>query len=81
MARYRITELSHINLALVQAGEEIEVSDSIKPGPHWEPLDAAAKKAFAAAGFKEVGYLADPVNDKNFGKTAAEVAAEAALAG
>lgn len=43
MPRYRITQISYIDDKLVNANEEID-SDGV-PGPHWEPLDEAAKKA------------------------------------
>jgi hypothetical protein len=43
MARYRILALSFIGNIMVKPGEEID-TDEI-PADHWEPLDAAAKKA------------------------------------
>ena len=45
MAKYIVTETSYIDGKLVQAGEEIVVSDLMRPGPHWEPQDDAARKA------------------------------------
>jgi hypothetical protein len=60
MARYQLTELSFIGGSLRDAGYEFEVDDKVKPGTHWQPLDAAAKKAFKDAGFTEVG-LVDPM--------------------
>jgi len=45
MAKYIITETSFIDGQIVQDGQEIVVADEIKPGPHWTPVDEAAKKA------------------------------------
>ena len=75
MAKYQITAQSFIGGALVDPGPEIAVEDTVKPGTHWRPLDAAAKKAFKDAGFTEVGLidpllamtLADPNDPAAFG--------------
>lgn len=40
--KYRLTERSYINDKLLEVDEEIEFSGI--PGPHMEPLNAAAKK-------------------------------------
>ena len=45
MAKYRISETSYIDGKIVNADEEIVVSDLLRPGPHWEPQDDAARKA------------------------------------
>lgn len=48
MARFRVTECSFINGRYVETGTVIEY-DGV-PGFNLEPVDAAAKKAKAAAG-------------------------------
>ena len=45
MAKYTVTETSFIDGRIVREGEEIVVSDLVKPGPHWQPQDEAARKA------------------------------------
>ena len=57
MAKYKITSLSWIDLRLVREGEEIDQPDDVVPGQHWQPLDDAAKKAFKAAGYKDVATI------------------------
>ena len=45
MAKYLITDTSYIDGKIVNEGEEIVVSDLVKPGPHWAPQDESARKA------------------------------------
>ena len=45
MAKYSVTETSYIDGKIVAAGEDVVVSDLIRPGPHWVPQDEAARKA------------------------------------
>lgn len=45
MAKYIITDTSYIDGRIVNDGEEIVVSDLVRPGPHWTPQDDAARKA------------------------------------
>ena len=45
MAKYSVTETSYIDGKIIAEGEEIVVSDLTIPGPHWVPLDEAARKA------------------------------------
>ena len=51
MAKYELLERAFIHQRLWEPGEEVEVDDSVIPGPHMKPLDAAAKTAFKKTGF------------------------------
>ncbi len=51
MAKYELLERAFIHNRLWEPGEVVEVDDSVIPGPHMKPLDAAAEKAFKKTGF------------------------------
>ena len=50
MARFKVLELSYIGEKLVEAGEEVEITIDMHPGPNLEPLDKAAEKMVRAGG-------------------------------
>lgn len=50
MARYRVTETCYVNDRLLKPGDDVEVADTVIPGPHMTPRDDAARKAVKAAG-------------------------------
>ncbi|MFZ0945691.1 MAG: hypothetical protein WB930_00050 [Syntrophobacteraceae bacterium] len=51
MAKYELLEKAFIHNRIWEPGETVEVDDSVIPGPHMKPLDAAAEKAFKKTGF------------------------------
>lgn len=59
LAKYRIDQKSYMNDRIVEKGEEVEVSPKLKPGPHWFPLNDAAKKAAEEGGVKYTGEVPD----------------------
>jgi hypothetical protein len=75
MARYEILEKSFINDRLWQPGEIVEVPDSVTPGQHMKPVDAAAKRRA-----KEVGLVNGPSPDWADQIAASAAAREADLA-
>ena len=60
MARYRITATCYINDRIMNEGDEIDVADSMIPGPHLSPRDDAARRAVKAAGNRM--SLVDPID-------------------
>ncbi|MGO8945426.1 MAG: hypothetical protein ACLQJ7_17365 [Syntrophobacteraceae bacterium] len=50
MAKYELLEKAFIHNRIWEPGEVVEVDDSVVPGPHMKPVDAAAKAAFKKAG-------------------------------
>jgi hypothetical protein len=64
MPRYRMKETSFIDNRLVREGEEIDVAARHVPAEHWTPLDPAARKAYAKAGFKVIGPESATADDE-----------------
>jgi len=62
MARYKIHQESYLHDArhgiarVYKVGEEADVPDETIPGPHMEPLDQPARKAFLKCVNKEGNY-------------------------
>lgn len=56
MAKYELLEKSFINQRIYEVSEIVEVSDSVVPGSHMKPVDAAAKKKA-----KEIGLVLGPL--------------------
>ena len=52
MAKYKLLEMAYINNTLLNAGAIVTVPDGTIPGPHMQPVDETAKRAFAKAGVK-----------------------------
>jgi hypothetical protein len=50
MAKYKLLEKSFIHNRLYEEGETVELSNEAVPGPHMQPLDAAAKKRVKECG-------------------------------
>ncbi len=50
MAKYELLERSFVHNRLWEPGEVVEVDDSLVPGPHMKPVNAAAEKAFKKTG-------------------------------
>lgn len=67
MAQYRMLDISYVNDQIQEPGATVIVADSTIPGPHWDPMDDAAKKAFAKAGYKVASSFDDPLLSDNFG--------------
>jgi hypothetical protein len=61
MARYKLHEKAFIDNKLYEAGEVVEVSDSLTPGSFMEPMDAAAKKRAKEVGLV-LGAMDDPID-------------------
>lgn len=59
MARYRLHQRSYIGDRLYEPDSEITVSPSVKPGPHWEPIDDEAKNAMANHAIEFTGEVPD----------------------
>ncbi|MFZ0931245.1 MAG: hypothetical protein WAN11_21745 [Syntrophobacteraceae bacterium] len=51
MAKYKLLERAFIDQRLWEPGETVEVGDDVIPGPHMQPVDAAARAAFKKTGF------------------------------
>ncbi len=62
MGKYRLLETSFIHNRLYNPGEIVELSDEASPGPHMEPLDAAAKKRIKECGI-QVGVYPNYIED------------------
>lgn len=62
MPRYRFAQDSHIDDVMYAAGEEGEIDARHVPGPHWMPLDDAAKALCAEHGIEYTGEVPDPLN-------------------
>ncbi len=45
MAKYKLLEKSFIHQRLWDEGEIVDVDDNLVPGPHMQPMDAAARTA------------------------------------
>jgi hypothetical protein len=63
MAKYKLLEKAFINQLLLEAGSEVVVPDDVIPGPHMEPMDAAAKAAFKKTGFVNSASLQNEIVD------------------
>jgi hypothetical protein len=51
----------------VEAGETVEVEDSVIPGPHMVPVDAAAEKKAKEIGLKIASVTPAPYTPESFG--------------
>lgn len=60
MPRYRIHQTSYIDDRVIDAGQEIEADARHVPGPHWEPLDDAAKALAKKHSIRFTGNVPDP---------------------
>ena len=58
MAKYKLTERAYIHNRLYEEGMIVTVDDTMIPGPHMIPVDAAAKKMA-----KEIGLENDAPHD------------------
>ena len=58
MARYELLEKAFIDNRIYEAGEKVEVADSVTPGPFMKPVDSAAQKKA-----KEIGLVLGPMPD------------------
>ncbi len=63
MAKYKLLEKAFINQLLLEAGSEVVVPDDVIPGPHMEPMDAAARAAFKKTGFINSASLQNEIVD------------------
>lgn len=61
MAKYQLLEKAFIDNRIYEAGETVEVSDSLIPGPFMKPMDEAAKKRAKSVGLV-LGPMPDPVD-------------------
>lgn len=59
MPRYRLAQRSYIGDSIREPGTEITVPDSVKPGPHWEPIDDAAHTAMKKHEVEYTGEIPD----------------------
>jgi len=62
MPSYRIHQLSHIDDKLIEPGTVVEVDARHIPGPHWEPMDEAAKALAKKHQIKFTGQVPDPTD-------------------
>jgi len=58
MAKYKLLEKAFIDNRLWEIGEEVEVPEGTRPGPHMQPVDSEAKKVA-----KEIGLVNGPMPD------------------
>ena len=63
MAKYKLLEKAFINQLLLEAGSEVVVPDDVIPGPHMQPMDAAARAAFKKTGFINGASLQNEIVD------------------
>lgn len=62
MAKYELLEKAFIDNRIYEAGETVDVSGDVIPGPFMKPVDDAAKKRAKAVG-QVLGPMNNPVDD------------------